>query len=80
MGERPFLVWEDPSERVTRWTYASFDEIVAGVAGRLAQLGAGPDRPVHLTLANSPAFVACWLAAARLGAAIVPADPAHGGA
>ena len=75
MGGRPFLVWEDGSEQVACWTYSKFDEVVAGVAGRLAGLGAGPGRPVHLAVANSPAFVACWLAAARIGAAVVPADP-----
>jgi len=73
--ERPFLVWEDGDERVTTWTYREFDELVDAVAGGLAAHGAGPGRPVHLALANSPAFVATWLAATRVGAAIVPSDP-----
>jgi crotonobetaine/carnitine-CoA ligase len=76
LGDRPFLVWEDASERVTTWTYREFDDLVAEVAGHLSALGAGPGRPVvHLALANSPAFVALWLASARIGAAVVPADP-----
>jgi crotonobetaine/carnitine-CoA ligase len=73
--DRPFLVWEDDEERVTTWTYAEFDALVAAVAAGLATHGVGPAHPVHLALANSPGFVAVWLAAARLGAAIVPSDP-----
>lgn len=71
----PFLVWEGPDEIVTTWTYASFDAVVAQVAGGLVERGVGPGSAVHLTLANSPAFVAVWLAAVRLGAWIVPSDP-----
>ena len=73
--ERPFLVWEGSDGRVTTWTYAEFDALVTRVAGALVARGAGPGAAVHLLLANSPAFVATWLAAARLGAWIVPADP-----
>jgi crotonobetaine/carnitine-CoA ligase len=75
VGDQPFLVWEDDQEHVTRWTYAEFDALVSAVAGGLVRLGAGPRRPVHVALANSPAFVAIWLATARLGATLVPSDP-----
>ena len=75
MSDRPFLVWEDENERTTTWTYGEFDALVGRVAGGLAQHGAGPGRPVHLALANSPAFVAVWLATARLGGTMVPSDP-----
>ena len=45
-------------------------------AGALLQSsGVGAGSPVHLALTNSPAFVALWLAAANLGAWIVPSDP-----
>lgn len=73
--DRTFLVWEDDDERTTSWTYGEFDTLVEAVGGGLAKHGAGPGRPVHLALANSPGFVAVWLAAARLGAAVVPSDP-----
>ena len=73
--ERTFLVWEDDDERTTTWTYGDFDVVVEAVAGGLAKHGAGPGRPVHLALANSPGFVAVWLAAGRLGAVVVPSDP-----
>ena len=73
--DRPFLVWEGSDERVAAWTYGEFDALVERVAGALVARGAAPGTAVHLLLANSPAFVAAWLAAARLGAWIVPADP-----
>jgi crotonobetaine/carnitine-CoA ligase len=75
MGERPFLRFEAPDGRVTDWTYAEFDAVVARVAGGLEDAGVVPGRAVSLALANSPAFVAVWLAATRLGAWIVPSDP-----
>ncbi len=73
--DRPFLLFEDPSGATTSWTYRSFDAVVAGVAGGLWARGARPGGSVHLALTNTPAFVATWLAAARLGAWIVPSDP-----
>ena len=59
------------------WSYSEFDGLVGQVAGSLAKLGVGRGRSVHLALANSPLFVAVWLAALRLGGWIVPSDP-HG--
>jgi len=73
--DRSFLAFEDPSESVTSWTYGEFDDVVARVAGGLWSLGVRPGCSVHLALTNTPAFVASWLAAARLGAWIVPSDP-----
>jgi crotonobetaine/carnitine-CoA ligase len=75
LSEHPFLTFEDPAEQITSWTYGEFDDLVAAAAGQLVEQGAGPSHPVHLALANSPAFVALWLAAVRIGAPIVPADP-----
>jgi carnitine-CoA ligase len=74
-SDRVFLVWEDERESVRTWTYGEFDTLVEAVAGGLAKHGAGPGRPVHLALANTPGFVAVWFAAVGLGAAIVPSDP-----
>jgi len=76
VGDCTFLVFEDPAGHVTEWTYAQFDELVASVAGTLRARGVHRGSPVHLALANSPAFVAVWLAASQLGAWIVPSDPA----
>ncbi len=74
-GKRRFLTFEAPDGAVTDWTYAQFDELVARVAGGLLARGALPGSAVHVVLANSPAFVAVWLATAQLGAWIVPSDP-----
>ena len=73
--DRPFLDFEDTTGKVTRWTYDEFDALVSRVAGGLAQRGVSPGRAVHVALTNSPAFVATWLAAARLGGWLVPSDP-----
>ena len=73
--ERPFLTFESHAGDACDWTYAAFDALVARVAGGLGRAGVGAGDRVHLVLANSPAFVAVWLACARIGAAIVPSDP-----
>ncbi|MFI1383617.1 class I adenylate-forming enzyme family protein [Embleya sp. NPDC020886] len=71
----PFLIWEAPDGSVTRWTYAEFDDLVARVAGGLLARGIGAGDRVGIALRNCPAYVALWLAAARLGAAMVCSDP-----
>ena len=73
--DRPFLVWESSSGHVTQWSYAAFDRLVDRVAGTLHAAGAGPQAGIHLALTNSPAFVAIWLAAVRLGSFVIPCDP-----
>ncbi|EIV96373.1 acyl-CoA synthetase (AMP-forming)/AMP-acid ligase II [Frankia sp. QA3] len=75
-GEHPFLIWESSDGAVTTWSYAEFDRLTRRVAARLRAAGLRGGGAVHLALANSPAFVAVWLAAVGLGAHIVPADPA----
>ena len=73
--DRPFLAFEGPDGEVTRWSYQEFDALVAHVAGGLRARAVAPGDAVHLALANSPAFVATWLAATQVGAWIVPSDP-----
>lgn len=75
-ADRTFLVFQDEDAATTRWTYAEFDAVVARAAGALREAGVRPGSAVHLVLRNSPAFVAVWLAVARLGAWMVPVDPA----
>ena len=70
-----FLVFERPDGGVDTWTYGQFDGAVSDVAAGLIQRGVTPGSSVHLALTNTPAFVALWLAANRLGAWIVPSDP-----
>lgn len=71
-----FLVFHDDAGTTTSWTYSEFDQVVARVAGTLRERGVLPGSAVHLVLRNCPAFVALWLATARLGAWMVPVDPA----
>ncbi|MEV7012080.1 AMP-binding protein [Streptosporangium sp. NPDC051022] len=73
--DHPFLIWEGPDGSVTRWTYAGFDALVDRVAGGLQARGVTAGSRVGVALRNSPAFVAIWLACAKLGAAMVPSDP-----
>lgn len=72
---RTFLVFRAEDGSVTTWTYAEFDVVVSRTAGSLRDLGVGPGACVQLVLGNCPAFVAIWLAAAQLGAWMVPVDP-----
>jgi crotonobetaine/carnitine-CoA ligase len=74
-GERPFLVFDDLEGGGATWTYAAFDALIEEVAGGLALAGLGPGRALHVVQPNGPAFLACWLAAVRLGAVLVPSDP-----
>ena len=74
---RPFLRFEISESETAEWSYSEFDRLAGQVASSLAKLGVGRGRSVHLALANSPLFVALWLATLRLGGWIVPSDP-HG--
>lgn len=78
-GESTFLLFRSDSGEITGWTYAQFDDVVSRVSGTLVESGVRPGAAVHLVLRNCPAFVALWLAVARLGAWVVPVDPASAG-
>ena len=73
--DAPFLIFETPAGAARSWTYGEFDDEVVRVAARLTAMGVQAGDAVHLALTNTPAFVAVWLAATRLGAWIVPSDP-----
>ncbi|MQG59721.1 MAG: ATP-dependent acyl-CoA ligase [SAR202 cluster bacterium] len=74
-GDHSFLVYEDSEGVASGWTYGEFDDVVSRVAGMLSSRGVTAGSAVHMALANSPAFVAIWLAIVRLGAWVVPSDP-----
>ncbi|MDY6811545.1 MAG: AMP-binding protein, partial [Actinomycetota bacterium] len=75
-GDEPFLLFRSSDGVVTEWTYRKFDTAVERVVARLDAFGVGPGQSVHLALRNCPAFVALWLAVTRIGAWMVPVDPA----
>jgi crotonobetaine/carnitine-CoA ligase len=76
-SDRPFLIFRDHGLGCldNTWTYAEFDELASRTAGRLYELGIGHGDAIHMCLRNCPAFVMIWLAAARLGAWMIPVDP-----
>lgn len=74
--QHPFLVFERPDGEIDDYSYGVFDEAVGDIADVLIEAGVRPGDSIHLALANSPWFVGFWLAAARIGAWIVPSDPA----
>lgn len=73
--EDTFLVWQGSDGNVATWTYAEFDRLVSSVQSGLRTQGVHQGDRILLTLRNSPAFVAIWLAATQSGACIVPCDP-----
>lgn len=74
-GPRTFLTFSHPETGVSSWTYTQFDDLVERTAAALIHRGVGAGDAIHVALKNSPAFVSIWLAAAQLGAWIVPVDP-----
>lgn len=74
--DRPFLLFSARDGRVDEWTYGAFDDAVARAAGALRDAGVGPGTAVQMVLRNCPGFVAVWLAVSRLGAWMLPVDPA----
>ena len=50
--------------------------VVDDAAALLTANGVAAGDALHLCLRNSPAFIALWLATAKLGAWMVPVDPA----
>jgi carnitine-CoA ligase len=74
-GKQPFLTWLPEQGPGQTWSYAEFDQLVAAASGSLARAGVGAGDRVHLAHPNGPAFVVAWLAATRLGAIMVAADP-----
>ena len=70
--DKPFIVWEPgPGGTARSWTYAEFEADTTRVAAGLAARGVQPGDPVMVLLENSPAFMMCLFACARLGAVAV---------
>lgn len=76
---RPFLIFRDADGSTVSWSYGEFDRVVDAVAGLLLEEGVGAGDGVHVCLSNCPAFIAIWLAVARVGAWMVPVDPSTSG-
>ncbi|MFC9503539.1 amino acid adenylation domain-containing protein [Streptomyces sp. NPDC057002] len=61
--------------RDTELSYRELDARVDRLAGRLARLGAGPERVVGIALPRSTELIVALLAVLRTGAAFLPLDP-----
>jgi amino acid adenylation domain-containing protein len=59
-----------------RWTYRELSERAAELAGRLRDLGVGPEGRVAIRLPRSAELVAALLGTLEAGAAYMPLDPA----
>jgi crotonobetaine/carnitine-CoA ligase len=70
-GDEPFLVWEPGPTGARTWTYREFADEVDRVAAGLVARGVQAGDAVMLLLENSPAFLFCWFACARLGAVAI---------
>ena len=75
-GDRTFLSFRSELGQIDTWTYGEFDLIVDDAAALITASGVAAGDAVHLCLRNCPAFIAVWLAIAKLGAWMVPVDPA----
>jgi fatty-acyl-CoA synthase len=59
-----------------RWSFAEAEREVRAAAAAFRELGVGPGERIATVLPNRPEAVWTLLAAARLGAVVVPLDPA----
>jgi crotonobetaine/carnitine-CoA ligase len=73
--DRPFLIAEAADGRAVCWTWAQFDRDVNRAGHLLRARGIRPGDKLNLHLGNRPEFLVLWLAAARVGAVMVPTNP-----
>ncbi len=73
-ADRPFLVLADRGGRTL--TYGEFEAKSLGLAGRLESLGIERGDRVLAVLPNSAEYALLFFACLRLGAAVVPVNPA----
>ena len=75
-GGRLAITVEDASGHATRLTYGELRKEVMRTAGGCQRLGLGHGDAVLVSLGNSVEFVVMWFALARIGAVLVPLNPA----
>ncbi|MDP2728526.1 MAG: AMP-binding protein, partial [Dehalococcoidia bacterium] len=74
--DKTFLIFEDAQERVEVFTYGEFDRQVNRAANALLALGLKKGDRFNLHLPNCPEFLYIWLGGAKIGAVMVPTNPA----
>ena len=75
-ADKPFLFFEGAAgEREGPWSWAEFDRDVDRAVHFLRERGVEPGDTVNLHLGNCPEFLLFWMAAAKIGAVMVPTNP-----
>ncbi len=74
-ADRTFLIFEDDGGEVSSWTYAEFDRAASRAAHGLLALGVRRGERINLHMTNRPEFLILWMAAAKIGAVMVPTNP-----
>ncbi|MBU6366136.1 MAG: AMP-binding protein [Gemmatimonadetes bacterium] len=78
-ADRPALEFEDADGGRLAWTFGDLERRSNQVAHALRARGVGAGDRVAFQLANSPAIVLLWLAAAKLGVVLVPINVLYKG-
>src|SRR5437660_7401610 len=73
--DKPFLIFEDSTGEIPRWTWREFDRDVNRVAHLLLARGLRHGDKFNLHLGNCPEFLLFWMAAAKTGTVMVPTNP-----
>jgi carnitine-CoA ligase len=75
-ADKPFLFFEGAAgESEGPWSWAEFDRDVNRAAHFLRARGVEPGHTVNVHLGNCPEFLLFWMAAAKIGAVMVPTNP-----
>jgi crotonobetaine/carnitine-CoA ligase len=74
--EKAFVIFDDIDGRVTSYSYVAFDKRVNQSARMLQSLGIGSGDKINLHLSNCVEFLQLWIAAAKIGAVIMPTNVA----
>lgn len=73
-GGRECLVFEDADGYVVSYTYRAFDDMVNRYANVLLRNGINKGDKVTIHLANSPEYLFCFFALAKIGGVIIPTN------
>ena len=73
-GKKDFLIFENKSGEVERYSYFEFNRWVNKLAHGLIRLGISSGDKVIVHLANSPEFIVSWFALSKIGAIMVPTN------
>jgi len=71
LTDKPYLFFED-----RQWSYGQLKEQVDRLASGLAHLGVGKATHVNVHLPNRPEYVQLFFALSKLGAVMIPTNPA----